>query len=298
MFSSNTSQVSSASNAIPEAVDFDGTNDHLTRADDFIGNTDGKTFTFSAWVYISAYTAGFAPILEAGSKVQIYIDSSVGRLNVYMQNSAGTAVLNAFSQSPTEPAIALNTFNHILVSVDLTNTAKRHLYINDVAMTFSYSTYTNANIDFTNTNYRIAYSTNGPTRLKGRLSNLFLDYTYRDFTVTANRRLFVTSDMKPASGQASLSPIMYLPMSSPSTVATNLGTGGDFALTGSVERSGRGANQYNAPYSDLDGSTQYLSRTTAPSGIADGKQGTFACTFNVDATSLYVITSFSSSTSW
>lgn len=283
MFSSNTTQVPAVS--VAEAVDFDGTNDYLTRASDFDGNADGKTFTFSAWVYISAYTGAFAPILQSqGNRVDIYIDGS-GRINLLMMNSAGTTVLNAFSQAPNNVPFVINTFNNILVSVDLTSTANRHMYVNDVSIPFGYTTYTNANIDFTNTNYRVAYGASGPTLTKGRLSNVFLDYTYRDMSVTANRRLFITADLKPAAGQAALSPILYLPMSDPTTVGTNAGTGGNFTLTGTVARSGRGPNQYNAPYSDLDGSADYMDRSSAITGLADGKQFTFQCVFNNDVAS-------------
>jgi hypothetical protein len=131
--------------------------------------------------------------------------------------------------------------------------------------------------------YKIGYNPSSLAYLKGRMSNIFLDYTYRDLSITANRRLFVTADLKPAAGQAALNPIIYFPMSDPTTVATNSGTGGNFTLTGTVARSGRGPNQYNAPYSDLDGSADYLSRTTAPTGIADSSTFTIAFSFTPDA---------------
>jgi hypothetical protein len=132
---------------------------------------------------------------------------------------------------------------------------------------------------------------------RGRLSNVFLDYTYRDLSVEANRRLFVTADLKPALGQAALNPIMYLPMSDPTQPGLNQGTGGNFTLTGTVARSGRGPNQYNAPYSDLDGSADYLSRTTAPTGITDGKQLTVSGVLNFDSSAGRILV-FSQSTNY
>jgi hypothetical protein len=89
-----------------------------------------------------------------------------------------------------------------------------------------------------------------------------MDYTYRDLSVEANRRLFVTADLKPADGQASLNPILYLPLNDPTAPGANAGTGGDFTLTGTVARSGRGPNQYNAPYSTFDGSADHLIKTS------------------------------------
>ena len=46
------------------AIDFDGTNDYLSRSSDMTGNADGKTFTFSAWIY---ETSGNSKIYQAGS---------------------------------------------------------------------------------------------------------------------------------------------------------------------------------------------------------------------------------------
>ena len=91
-------------------------------------------------------------------------------------------------------------------------------------------------------------------------------------------------------------PILYLPLSDPTQPGKNLGTGGDFALNGVVARSGRGPSQFNAPYSDLDGVADYLSRTTAPAGIADGKAFTLHFAMNPDASTGQVITFASSTT--
>jgi hypothetical protein len=157
------------------------------------------------------------------------------------------------------------------------------MYINDVLAQTGAPT--NAVIDFAGYTPEIAGPRTG--YYNGRLSNVYLDYTYRDLSITANRRLFITADLKPAAGQAALNPILYLPMSNPTTVGTNAGTGGNFTLTGTIARSGRGPNQYNAPYSDLDGTADYLSRTTALTGIADSKTFTIQFVLNTDVLSAY-----------
>jgi hypothetical protein len=36
----------------PVGIEFDGSNDYLTRTTDLVGNQDSKTFTFSCWVYV------------------------------------------------------------------------------------------------------------------------------------------------------------------------------------------------------------------------------------------------------
>ena len=52
---------------LPRAIGFDGTNDFLSRSSDFTGNTDGKTFTFSGWVYIGDGVSTDVILLALGS---------------------------------------------------------------------------------------------------------------------------------------------------------------------------------------------------------------------------------------
>lgn len=258
-----------------KAVDFDGTNDYLSRASDFTGNADGKTFTFSAWVWNTSSAQG--DFYKSSSRFRIDITNS--NLRITGQDSGANPIL-IYTSANFKSQVEIGTFYHVLMSIDLTNASNRHVYINDVAITGgSFGTYTNANIDFTNTAHGIGEN------FKGRLAHVFLDYTYRDLSNSTNRRLFITADRKPAQGQAALNPILYLLMDNPTTAHINLGTGGNMTLNGTIARSGRGPNQFNVPYSDLDGAADYLSRTTAPVGIADGKQFTFSCVVNKDGSS-------------
>ena len=238
------------------AIDFDGTNDYLSRASDLTGNADGKTFTFSAWIY---ETSGNSKIyhIDNGSgstRFQIAFDGTgaSSKLEITGTNASGTTVLNIDSLAGN---LALNTWQHILVSIDLTNSSNRHIYINGVSQTVTWNTYSNDNIDFTSASYLCVgaalYSGGSYSAVKGRLSNVFLDYTYRDLSVTNNRRLFITEDGKPADGQASLNPIMYMPLDDPEDIGYNAGTGGDFTVNGVMARSGRGPNQYNAAASSM-----------------------------------------------
>jgi hypothetical protein len=264
-----------------EAIDYDGTNDFLSRSTDLVGNTDGKTFTFSAWVWVNATGATqylWSDHDGVNQGLAIFLNTS-NQLRIFALTSAGATALSA---TVTTPLSLTNTFCNVLISIDLANSANRSVYVNDVQSTVTWTTYTNSNIAFAKTGHQVAATTGGSGLFGGRISNVFLDYTYRDMSVTANRRLFVTADLKPAAGQAALNPIMYLTMGNPTAPGTNSGTGGNFTLTGVVARSGRGPNQYNAPYSDLDGAADYLSRTTAPTGIADGKQFTLAFCFSTD----------------
>ena len=277
MFSSNTSQVADgATQTQAEAIDFDGTNDLLSRAN-LTGNTSSATFTFSAWVYYTGSTTTFtynASTSSGGTQYFFVSFDSGGNIRVYGLNSGGTKILDGNGAGFGVP---VNTWVSILISIDMSNTSNRRVYFNDALQQMSWASYTNGSIAFSQSYHSIAaYST---TFSRARFSNVYLDYTYRDLSVTANRRLFVTADLKPAAGQAALSPIMYLPMSDPTQPGLNQGTGGNFTLTGVVARSGRGPNQYNVPYSTLDGANDFLTRSTVPTGLVDGKQFTFQCSF-------------------
>ena len=234
------------------AIDFDGTNDYLSRSSDMTGNADGKTFTFSCWLYKksdSSYSI-YNNRNASGYGFQVFAASST-KITVYATNASGTAVLN-MQNSTSE--MSLYTWTHILISMDLSSASNRSVYINDVDKTssFSFSAYSNDNIDFTQGDHFVASRLATDAKFDGRLSNVFLDYTYRDLSVTNNRRLFITEEGKPADGQAGLNPIMYMPLDDPEDIGYNAGTGGDFTVNGMMARSGRGPNQYNAAASTFE----------------------------------------------
>ena len=273
---------------LSDAIDFDGTNDYLSRSSDLAGNADSKTFTFSAWVWSDLsegcrlYSSGTSA--TADGQVQFWV-STTGIF--YIQIAAANASTSKLRIDSPAGAIPKNTFTHILVSIDMNQIwTTAQLYVNDVLVPWQIVTsYVNEALNFTNPLHTISAS---PVYLsvdgKQRLAHVFLDYTYRDLSIEANRRLFITADRKPTpkATLAALNPILYLPMDDYIMVGKNYGTGGDFALNGVVAQSGRGPSQFNAPYSDLNGTSQYLSRTSALTGIADGKQFTFACCFQGD----------------
>ena len=253
----------------PEAVSFDGTNDYLSRSSDMTGNVDGKTFTFSCWIYQPRNSAGTLPsprpLSNGSGRFKVYgsSGSGVGSYTLRGKNTSGTIVLNA----TTAAKVSGDGWVHLLVSIDMASTVNRKVYINGEVSSVTWTTYTNDNIDFTDTVWRVN-STGGQ---KARISNVFLDYTYRDLSIEANRRLFIDADGKPADGQADLSPILYLPMTSADTAGTNSGTGGDFTVNGVLATAERGPNQDNCSASVFDGVGDYL-RLTGNAGASDTKQ--------------------------
>ena len=76
-------------------------------------------------------------------------------------------------------------------------------------------------------------------------------------------------------------PLIYLPMYG-NNAGKNYGTGGDFTVNSGPFTGARGPNEFWGNKADFDGSTGYLARTSALSGVSDGK--TFSASFwvNVD----------------
>ena len=257
---------------LPEAVSFDRANDYLYRSSDLTGNSDGKTFTFSCWFYGATggtiYHSGGAGYTDG---VSIGFEQS-GELNIKMDNPSGSTVFSVEHGG----AIAMNTWNHLLISCNMSSTSNRHIYVNDVALGNNYLTYTNSDIDFTSSTHSIVQL----NKLKGRLAHLFLDYTYRNLSTTSNRRLFIDADGKPSSTIPS-SPILYLPMTDAATAGSNSGTGGDFTVNGVLATAERGPNQDNCSASTFDGSNDYLTRSSI-TGLSDSKLFTFS--FNASQT--------------
>jgi hypothetical protein len=240
------------------STEFDGSTDYLSRSSDLVGNVDSKTFTFSCWVYYASNNAGSNEILsnfKTGNsnysfQVTIQPDGYItiaGRL----PNNTVVFLMKSVDEISYLP---LDTWCHLAVSVDLANTANRHFYINDNNATsgVNWQTYINDFIQFDTETYTIgtdAYNFNA--NIKGRLAHVFLDYTYRDLSIEANRRLFIDANggsTAPSTLQA-LNPILYLPMTEEYAIGENLGYGGDFTANGNPTIVDKGT-QYVEGYGD------------------------------------------------
>lgn len=262
----------------PAAIDFDGTNDYLSRSTNLVGNVDGKTFTLSAWVYpttindsnVNNFFSALEP--DTGADVTLQLSATSG-VRLFADNISGTRILFAETVNP----LPKNTWSHVLVSIDISSTGTRAIYVNNASVSVTWDTYVNEALAFNGSQFHVGYKYTGRAV---RFSNIYLDYTYRDLSIESNRRLFITADGKPAKDQASLNPILYLPLDDYEAPGLNLGTGGDFTLNSVVAQSGRGPNQWNCVASKFDGSADYLSRST-PSDISDGN--TFSAHFKYKA---------------
>ena len=133
-----------------DAVDFDGVEDYLSRSSDLVGNSDVKAFTDSFWLY---HTPKSGTIIRNGTQQQMLVFDD-GHITFQYKNAAGTNILSIdISANNTIP---FNTWTHVMYSVDLTNSSKRHLYINDQSVSDSaFKIYVNDLIKFTQSNHSI-----------------------------------------------------------------------------------------------------------------------------------------------
>jgi hypothetical protein len=213
---------------------FDGTSDYLSRSSDLTGNADGKTLTFSCWVFLGPLVAG------TSQRVMYTTDSSDNGIAINISDTgvvgieAGAGGSWSMQASTTSLPIGLNVWTHILISFDLTNSSNRYIYINDVAASVSWNLYGNSNIDFTRSTHYIGAWGNGTRKINDNMAHFYLDYTYRDLSTESNRRIFIDANggSTSASSLTALNPIMYLPMTTAYAVGKNAGTGGDFTSNG------------------------------------------------------------------
>jgi hypothetical protein len=224
------------------AVAFDGVNDYLTRGAGLTGAADSKMFTFSAWLKTNADGVAyewFNALTTVGGSTALFrvVKQTSDRIALIGANSAQVTIVEL--RSAIDSVEAADGWVHILASCDLADTAKRHLYIDDVS-DLAVVTYTDDTIDFTFADWAVGAKASGTSKLNGDLADLwFEDGLYTDFSVAANRRKFITASLKPvylgANGEipTGTSPIVFLSGATASWEA-NKGTGGGFTENGAL----------------------------------------------------------------
>jgi len=133
---------------------------------------------------------------------------------------------------------------HLLFGFNLAVGGARSIYINDVADLVE-NTFTDDTIDYTTGNDGIGVGAkeDGTVKVNADIADLWLDDSYIDFTIEANRRLFIDPNGNPVDlGEAGQfptgsSPIVFL-SGATSAWHTNLGTGGGFTENGALTDGG------------------------------------------------------------
>ena len=220
-----------------KAAIFDGSTNYLSR-DGGIAGADSKLWTASLWVKRAVGAVGtrlIASVTTFGGgtgSTRIMLDSD-GRVLLVGVNAAASQILDIRSSILQE-----NAWSHVLISIDMSNTSKRHIYVNDLNALDVINTYTDDTIDFTLPDWGVGGYPNGTSLFDGSLAELwFLPGTYIDFSVEANRRKFIIARGRPAnlgadgSTPTGFAPTVYL-SGEITGWPTNKGSGGGFTAHG------------------------------------------------------------------
>jgi len=222
---------------VANGVNFDGTNDFLSRGGDPTGSAASKLWTGSLWFKINNLTVNHTfYIAQTGvfgfAEVRL---ASNGFFVIEARQTSGASILQMFFSGFTDTA----SWHHILWSADLTNPARRHFILDDVEADEA-SRHLNFDIDFLNDDHLIGARDDATNKAEADVADFWmLPGTYLDFSIEANRRLFRTSGGKPVdlgvdgSGPTGGAPLLYF--SGPTDDwHTNKGTGGGFTETGAL----------------------------------------------------------------
>ena len=235
-------KTSSETLAIVDAADFDGTNDSMARGGGLTGAADSKLGIFSAWLRLDGGDGASQYLIE-GSNAAAVLRASDNKFQIIMTSPAPATVLNI---KTVNTYLASSTWLHILSSWDMGTVGARHLYINDVS-DLAVTTFTDALCDYTVADWMTgSIASGGPAfRVNGCLAEFyFATGQYLDFSVTANRRKFISAAGKPVALGATGSfptgttPILLHHLDDGEAVAnfaTNRGSGGSFTITGTLD---------------------------------------------------------------
>jgi len=179
-----------------DAANFDGTNDYLTHgASALTGVSNSKKGIYSAWIRFNGGN-GTAINFIYSNTAAIWIVRTAGNvLWVQGYNTGGSVILNL---STTNTYTSGSTWYHFLISWDL-GAGAASIYVNDVSSATS-SSITNDSIRYTETSAKVMFagSTSGTNPSPVDAAEIYIAYgQYLDFTVTANRRKFISDSGKP-----------------------------------------------------------------------------------------------------
>ena len=250
-----------------------------------------STFTYSGWHYFTNQSAFEAIEVKPSSgsyKVLKIYESNTGYLFFYASDSSDgdVAATNGWK-------VPLNTWCHVLISV---SGSTQKCYINDKDVT-SEGYYASSWYRY---QHPIQFNRAGVTKVAAgtygqRNHAVFLSTTYYDIDTESNRRMFITSDLKPADPSEAPSAPVNLLLTDADTAGDNAGTGGDFTVSGVLDTAERGPNQWNCSASEFDGSA-YL-YNTSPSNTPSSCQTITISYMLTGRTSGYIL-DFNNGSNW
>jgi hypothetical protein len=215
------------------AKDYDGADDYLTRGAGLTGAADGTEGVFSVWFNadtnpgIRYFLQGLTTVGGTTPRVQLGVNTA-GRISALARTSGG---VNVFFSSSNNTGWTTGVWNHLLMAW---NASTLQVYMNDVAAT-GLATPSGSAIDYTLADWSVCAQADGANKFDGCLSETLFHTSYLDISVEANRRKFITADLKAVNlGSDGSIPFGVQPLIYIKDGQTNVGGGGAFAVHGSL----------------------------------------------------------------
>jgi hypothetical protein len=230
---------------IPNTVFLDGnTNNVIKKTTNLTGAVAGGIVTGSFWFQTTGRFGSVRNIFTiysaANARFAIMLNTS-NVLQITGYNSSATKILDISGST----AITDSKWHHAAFSLNLAASqvasSNPAIYLDEVAETLTVTTFTNDNIDFaptTTPQSSIGWDQPAAPPFVGALVNFWLNPTFVDLSVTANRRYFIDATKMPVNmgttgsgGPTGAAPLIYLSANG-ATWRTNQGTGGGFTNGG------------------------------------------------------------------
>lgn len=224
-----------------QGVNFDGTNDYLTRGGGLTGASDSKKGLVSFWWKVNGGDGTFRQIFEGPSGDGLQISQFfTNKLYLEARNSSGIFKMTLMSDNTY---LAGGGWHHAVASWDLAATTAQ-LYIDDVESADFSTTALDDTIDYTQTEWSVGARSDSSIKFDGDLADLYVNFGESlDLSNSTNRRKFISAGLAPVdlgsdgSTPTGTAPIVFL-HGSVSSWETNDGTGGGFTENGALTAAG------------------------------------------------------------
>lgn len=235
----------------------------MTKTGSNLGLTDGKTLTFMySWRMHTSGTMSTHEIHNSGGTIISKIFHEGAQVDIEFTNTSGSNVLRLIQKETSSgPTWDSNTWYTLLMSVDLTTSAKRHVYLwkngelNSASNTSggsNWATYVNQNIGWSAMYDYDIFIGNGGSTGSGQwyMGHYYLSQDYIDLSDAANRAKFMNPDGSPkflgddGSGPTGNQPLTYFRFRPGEATGTNLGSIGNFTSSGTKPYRVQAIGQY------------------------------------------------------
>jgi len=220
-----------------KAAYFDGTNDWLRRAA-LAGVANGNQGSISVWIKFNGRDADFQQIFRitasGAERFSVIRNSSPNNRVSFIGRTTGNTQVLGMSSNAT--IVVASGWTHLLASWQTGGTLQ--VYVNDVAGVTT-SVNTAGDIAYNSNECAVGGRYDGTILCDADIAEFWFNPTRIDFSVTGNRRLFISAAGKPVSlgpdGSRPTGSVPLIYLNGPaSSFQTNNGTGGDFTVIGAL----------------------------------------------------------------